>query len=203
MEQYIEHTLLKPDALEGSIRSLVEEAETYRFLGVCVLPKWVGLAKRLSAVKVISVVGFPGGKEMGEEARILVEEGVDEIDMVANVEAIQAGNWSLVRDEIAKVVEVGVPIKVIIETGVLNDQEIREAARCVELSGAHFVKTSTGFVGGATVEAVRLIKEEVGDRIGIKASGGIKSYEQAIGLVRAGANRIGTSSGVAIMSEIY
>lgn len=201
MEQYIEHTLLKPDALEGSIRTLVEEAERFQFYGVCVLPKWVPLVKKWGDVRAISVVGFPGGKE--DEARIMVEDGVDEIDMVANLEAMKRGDWNVVRDEVAKVVELGVPVKVIIETAALSEEEIRGAVRSVEAGGAHFVKTSTGFVGGATVEAVRLIKEEVGSRLGIKASGGIRSYEQAIGLIRVGATRIGTSSGLAIMDEIY
>lgn len=203
----IDHTLLKPTATPGDIERLVEEAIDYGFYSVCVNPCYVPLAVSLSQnkVKVITVIGFPLGANPVDikvaEALWAVDAGASEIDMVMNIGLFKAGDFKYIEKEISEVVKKsGVPVKVIIETAYLDRSEKVEAARIVKDSGASFVKTSTGFApSGATVEDVKLLRETVGPDFGVKASGGIRSWEDAVKMIEAGANRIGTSSGVAII----
>ena len=206
----IDHTNLRPDALHSDIEILCKEAIQYKFASVCINPVYVSYAKSIlkdENPKVCSVVGFPLGADSEEmkyaEARFLIFQGVDEIDMVMNTAFLKERKIDLVKNEIKKVVEAadGNCVKVIIETSLLNQDEKALACNIVMESGAAFVKTSTGFSSsGATLEDVRLIKKLVGDRVGIKASGGIKTKNEAIKLIEAGATRIGTSRGVEIIS---
>ncbi len=207
----IEHTNLKASATPEDIAKLCEEAKENGFYGVCVNPAYVGLAKRLlsgSPVKVVTVCGFPLGATPPEvkafEAKKAVEDGADEVDMVINIGLLKAGEYERVYEDIKAVVEAaGVPVKVIIETCYLTDEE--KVAACVisKLAGAKFVKTSTGFgSGGATPEDVHLMKWVVGDELGVKAAGGIRTFESAVNMIKSGASRIGTSSGVKIVSEV-
>lgn len=207
----IDHTLLKATATSEQIRTLCAEAKEFAFKSVCVNPCWVPLcARELAGSKVLiaTVVGFPLGANSTaikvEEARRAVAEGALEIDMVINIGKAKEGNWDAVRNEIAAVVRASKPaiVKTIIETCYLTQDEKIAACRAAVAAGAAFVKTSTGFgTGGATVEDVRLMKETVGDAAQVKASGGIKTYEDAIAMLEAGATRIGASAGVAIMKE--
>ncbi|MGB9685394.1 MAG: deoxyribose-phosphate aldolase [Rectinema subterraneum] len=207
----IDHTLLKATATSEQIRTLCAEAKEYTFKSVCVNPCWVSLcASELagSGVLIATVVGFPLGANSTaikvEEARRAVAEGAREIDMVINIGKAKAGDWNAVRDEIAAVVHASKPaiVKTIIETCYLTQDEKIAACRAAVAAGAAFVKTSTGFgTGGATVEDVRLMKETVGDAAQVKASGGIKTYEDAVAMLEAGATRIGASAGVTIMKE--
>ena len=206
----IDHTNLRPDALHSDIEILCKEAIQYKFASVCINPVYVSYAKSIlkdENPKVCSVVGFPLGADSEEmkyaEARFLIFQGVDEIDMVMNIAFLKERKLDLVKNEIKKVVEAadGNCVKVIIETSLLNQDEKALACNIVMESGAAFVKTSTGFSSsGATLEDVRLIKKVVGDRVGIKASGGIKTKNEALKLIEAGATRIGTSRGVEIIS---
>ena len=207
---YIDHTLLKPEASQEKIDALCDEARQFGFASVCVLPFWVRrCAARLreSNVKVCTVVGFPLGahatKIKALETEQAIIDGAQEIDMVINLGALKSGQFDLVREDIEAVVSAAqekAVVKVIIETGLLTQEEKVTACQIALQTGADFVKTSTGFSGqGATVEDVRLIKKIVQDRVGIKASGGIRSYEQALAMIRAGATRLGTSSGTAII----
>ena len=206
----IDHTNLRPDALHSDIEILCKEAVQYKFASVCINPVYVSYAKSIlkdENPKVCSVVGFPLGADSEEmkyaEARFLIFQGVDEIDMVMNTAFLKERKTDLVKNEIKKVVEAadGNCVKVIIETSLLNQDEKALACNIVMESGAAFVKTSTGFSSsGATLEDVRLIKKLVGDRVGIKASGGIKTKNEALKLIEAGATRIGTSRGVEIIS---
>lgn len=208
----IEHTLLKPEATPEQITALCDEAVAHRFAGVCVMPIHVPLAKeRLHAepVQVVTVIGFPLGAHSSMvksyEARDAVRAGADELDMVLQVGALKAGDRDLVRRDIEEVVKAadGRPVKVILETALLTDAEIEVACRLAEAAGARFVKTSTGFgPGGATVHHVSLMKSIVGDRLGVKASGGIRTAEAALAMLAAGADRLGTSSGTAIIQEL-
>lgn len=208
----IEHTLLKPNATEDDIKRLCEEARRYGFATVCINPIYIPLAKDLlrgSNVRVCVAVGFPLGATLSEvkvfEARKYVEAGADEIDMVMNISMFKSGKYDYVLREIREVKEaVGEKVlKVIIETCYLNDEEKVKAAKIVEKAGADFVKTSTGFgPAGAKVEDVRLLRSVLSPRVRIKASGGIRTAKQVIELVKAGADRIGTSSGVSIMKEL-
>ena len=192
LNKYIDHTLLKPDAQQEQIEKLIEEAKAYDFASVCVNPTWVNFAAeglRDSDVKVCTVIGFP-------------QNGADEIDMVINIGALKSKNLALVEEDIQAVVEASGDklVKVIIETCLLTDDEKIVACQIAKLAGADFVKTSTGFsTGGATVEDVALMRQTVGPDMGVKASGGARSYEDALAFIEAGATRIGTSSGVAIM----
>ena len=193
----IDHTLLKPTATELDIVKLCQEAKKYKFWSVCVNPVWVKLAKK-QGVRVCSVVGFPLGANTlaikTAEIKQAVKDGADEVDMVIN----QAGD---IQQEVRAAVKAaqGRAVKIIIETCYLTDKEKVLAAKLVKRGGADFVKTSTGFgLGGATVEDVRLLRKTVGPDFGVKASGGIKTREQAEAMVKAGANRIGTSSGIEI-----
>ena len=210
LSSLIDHTNLRPDALHSDIEILCKEAVQYKFASVCINPVYVSYAKsvlRDENPKVCSVVGFPLGADSEEmkyaEARFLIFQGVDEIDMVMNIAFLKERKLDLVKNEIKKVVEAadGNCVKVIIETSLLNQDEKALACNIVMESGAAFVKTSTGFSSsGATLEDVRLIKKLVGDRVGIKASGGIKTKNEALKLIEAGATRIGTSRGVEIIS---
>ena len=210
--QMIDHSLLKPEAIRQEIRRVCEEGEKYGFATVCINPVWVSLCVDLlkeSPVKICTVSGFPLGASRPEvkakEADVAIREGADEIDMVANIGALRSGDFKLVEEDI-KAVRNAMGnekiLKVIIETAVLTDEEKIKATEIVMACGADFVKTSTGFgYPGATVEDVKLLKKRVGDRIRIKASGGIRDYNSALGLIQAGANRIGTSSGIKIVEQ--
>lgn len=207
----IDHTLLKQDATIEGIKQLCKEARENHFCSVCVNPSYVATCYeelRGSDVKVCTVIGFPLGatttKTKVFEANEAIENGAKEVDMVVNVGKIKSGDWDFVKRDIANVV-IGVNgravVKVIIETCLLTDEEkIRVCQICKEV-GADFVKTSTGFsTGGATVEDIRLMRNTVGPNMGVKASGGVKSAETAKAMIAAGANRLGTSSGIAIIN---
>lgn len=205
----IDHTALSACADKKDIETLCAEAQQYGFGAVCVNPCRVALAASVlksSAVKVVTVVGFPLGattiRAKCEEAAEAVASGADEIDMVMNIGKFKDGADAYVAEEIAKVKQsCGVTLKVIIETCLLGDDEIARAARIAAESGADYVKTSTGFSkGGATAEAVKIIKRNCG-RAKIKAAGGIRDYQTALAMIAAGADRIGTSNGVAIVKE--
>lgn len=208
----IDHTLLKPDAAPSDIVRLCAEADAYGFCSVCVNPSFVSLASKSlknPAVKVCTVVGFPLGASATAvkvfEAQKALEDGASEIDMVAAIGMAKAGKWDFVKEDIlsvTKAVKAKVPsavVKVIFETCLLDDAQIRELCRICTEAGVDFVKTSTGFsTGGATVHHVSLMKESVGDGIRVKASGGIRSYADAMAMIEAGADRLGTSAGIAI-----
>ena len=209
--KYIDHTCLKSDTTENEIKNLCLEAITYGFASVCVNPIYIPLAvKNLKNKdpKVCSVVGFPLGSISTEmkfaEAMLAIHQGVDELDMVINIGNLKQGNFKEISDEVSKIVtaSANIVIKVIIETCLLNDKEIVKISKLIKNSGAEFVKTSTGFShGGATVEDIRLIRKNVGNNFGVKASGGISSLLDVNNMINAGANRIGTSSGVKILNE--
>ncbi len=209
LNQYIDHTNLKPFAQRADIEKLCAEAKQYAFASVCVNPCNVALAKELLAgsdVKVCTVVGFPLGAnttdvKVAETARALAD-GCEEFDMVLNVGKLKDGEFDYVRDEIAAVVATaaGHCVKVIIETGLLSDEEKIAATRLSCQAGARFVKTCSGVSAGvATVEDVRLMTAHVTDGVKIKASAGIKTRAAAEALIEAGADRLGTSSGIAIV----
>ncbi|MBP7294513.1 MAG: deoxyribose-phosphate aldolase [Acidobacteria bacterium] len=208
----IDHTILKPDAVRDDIVKLAREALQYGFAAVCVNACWVPLVAEIlrgSAVKTCAVVGFPLGAMVTElkvaEARRAIADGAAEVDMVINVGALKGGEMDFVESDIRAVVqaarEQGAIVKVILETCLLSRDEKVTACLLSKKAGAHFVKTSTGFAsGGATVADVRLMRETVGDALQVKASGGIRNYSTAVEMIQAGATRIGTSSGVAIVS---
>jgi len=209
LNKYIDHTLLKPDASQEQIETLIEEAKKYDFASVCVNPTWVSFAAQVlkgTDVKVCTVIGFPLGANTPElkafETSDAIQNGADEVDMVINIGALKSRNFDLVERDIRAVVEAakGTLVKVIIETCLLTDDEKVKACQIAQKAGADFVKTSTGFsTGGATVEDVALMRKTVGPDMGVKASGGARSYEDALAFIKAGATRIGASSGVAIM----
>jgi deoxyribose-phosphate aldolase len=209
LSSFIDHTLLGPDAMERDIEKLCAEAHAYRFFGVCVNGGWVDTARRIlqgSGVKIVSVVGFPlGAMSTGvkrQETEMAVDEGADEIDFVLNIGRLKQADSRYVLNEIRSEVMAadGRTVKVILETCLLNNEEKILACKLAVDGGAGFVKTSTGFgVGGATVSDVTLIRKNVGPDFGVKASGGIRDRETALAMIRAGANRLGTSSGVAII----
>lgn len=208
----IDHTLLRPDALQTDIERLCEEALQHQFAAVCVNGCWVELARdRLDdgQVRVATVVGFPLGATESDAKRYETEAALDcgaqEIDMVLNIAWLKAGEDKLLLRELRDVVEAAQdrPVKVIIETCLLTDEEKRRACALIKESGAKFVKTSTGFSkGGATEADVKLLREAVGPDFGVKASGGIRDLATARAMLAAGASRLGTSSGVAIMEEL-
>ncbi len=208
----IDHTLLKAIATEQSVRELCAEARKNAFASVCVNPVWVPLCSRElagSQVMVCTVIGFPLGANASEikaaEAKLAVAQGAKEVDMVINLGAAKAGEWKIVEEDIRAVVKAvgSVTVKVIIETCYLSDAEKVKACEAAARAGARFVKTSTGFgTGGATVEDVRLMKKTVGDKLRVKAAGGVRTYHDALLLLDAGADRIGASSGVIIVSEL-
>jgi len=209
----IDHTLLKPDATQDQIAQLCYEARKYGFAAVCVNPANVKLAAQLlknSPVAVCTVVGFPLGAIPTEvkayEAQKAIEDGATEIDMVINIGALKSGDYELVKRDIATVVRTchnnRAICKVIIEAALLTDEEKVKACELAKAAGADYVKTSTGFgPGGATVEDVALMRRVVGPRMGIKAAGGIRTFEAAKQMVKAGATRIGASAGVKIVQE--
>lgn len=209
LNKYIDHTLLKADASQEQIETLIEEAKKYDFASVCVNPTWVSFAAqalKATDVKVCTVIGFPLGANTPEikafETSDAIQNGANEVDMVINIGALKSRNFDLVERDIRAVVEAakGTLVKVIIETCLLTDDEKVKACQIAQKAGADFVKTSTGFsTGGATVEDVALLRKTVGPDMGVKASGGARSYEDALAFIKAGATRIGASSGVAIM----
>lgn len=209
LNKYIDHTLLKADASQEQIETLIEEAKKYDFASVCVNPTWVNFAAqalKATDVKVCTVIGFPLGANTPElkafETSDAIQNGANEIDMVINIGALKSRNFDLVERDIRAVVEAakGTLVKVIIETCLLTDDEKVKACQIAQKAGADFVKTSTGFsTGGATVADVALLRKTVGPDMGVKASGGARSYEDALAFIKAGATRIGASSGVAIM----
>ncbi|NQP31150.1 deoxyribose-phosphate aldolase [Streptococcus suis] len=210
LNKYIDHTILKPETTQEQVEKILSEAKEYDFASVCVNPTWVSLAAESlkdSDVKVCTVIGFPLGANTSAvkafETKDAIANGADEIDMVINVGALKAGNDALVLDDIKAVVDASGDklVKVIIETCLLTDDEKVRACQLSEEAGADYVKTSTGFsTGGATVADVALMRKTVGPDMGVKASGGARSYEDAIAFIEAGASRIGASSGVAIMN---
>ena len=207
----IDHTMLKPDATADQIAQLCYEARKYEFASVCVNPTHVKLCAELlqgTEVKVCTVIGFPLGASAPEvkafEAQTALSDGATEIDMVLNIGALKAGDLTLVARDINEVVKVGhqagAIVKVIIETSLLNDEEKVTACLLSKEAGADFVKTSTGFSGGgATVEDINLMRRVVGPEMGVKASGGVRDFEDAQNMVKAGATRLGASAGVKIM----
>ena len=214
LNKYIEHTLLKQDAIKAEVLKLLDEAKEYKFLGVCVNPINVKLASEYlkgSDIKVVTVVGFPLGQST-TESKVLetidaVKNGADEIDMVLNAGKLKDGDFDFIVDEISKIKSAcqGKVLKVILETDLLSQDEIKTASELCVKGGANFVKTSTGFVKngvGAKVEDVRLMYETVSKfGLGVKASGGVRDKETALAMIEAGATRIGTSSGVVICSK--
>ena len=210
--RFIDHTLLKPDATEEMIENLCDEARKYNFYAVCINPYYVKLVKKIlrnSDVKIATVIGFPLGANTGKikalEAEESIKDGADELDMVINIAALKNKDYDKVKEDIEEVVKKAkgnALVKVIIETCLLTEDEKVRACNLSLEAGANFVKTSTGFNGkGATVEDIRLIKSVVGDKMKIKASGGIRDYETAIKMIEAGANRIGASSSVKIVQD--
>jgi deoxyribose-phosphate aldolase len=208
----IDHTLLKPDASEEEIKNLCAEAKEYGFAAVCIPPYFVRKCKQWlsgTPVKIATVVGFPLGyahtPAKVEEARRAIDEGADEIDMVLNIIALKADDTNYLKNELTSVATItqlrGGKLKVILETGLLTEAEIIRACKlCTEMS-VDFVKTSTGFVQpGATVEVIKLLRKTLPKSIKIKASGGIRTKEFALQLVEAGADRIGSSASVSIVS---
>jgi len=210
LTKMIDHTLLKPDATQDQIAQLCFEARKYSFASVCVNPTWVELCAQLlkgSQVKVCTVIGFPLGATAPEvksfEAQNAIDHGATEIDMVANIGALKARDLELVARDIRGVVNVsharGAIVKVIIETVLLTDEEKTIVCLLAKEAGADFVKTSTGFAGGgATINDVTLMRRVVGPEMGVKASGGVRTYEDAENMIKAGATRIGASAGVKI-----
>jgi deoxyribose-phosphate aldolase len=209
--EFIDHTLLRAETTRAEVEKLCDEAREHHFAAVCVNPAWVALChERLagSAVKVATVIGFPLGASTPEgkaaEARLAVRDGADELDMVAALGHIKSGDWHHVARDIEGVVRAaeGRLVKVIIESAALTPVEVVKASALARESGANYVKTSTGFhtAGGASAEAVALMRLAVGDSLGVKASGGIRDCDTALRMIAAGATRLGTSSGVA-MSE--
>jgi len=224
LAQFIDHTLLKPEATRADVEALVAEGATLGVYAVCVSPSFLPLDLRSlapvagagapsggAALKVATVCGFPSGKHHSEvkaaEAARSVADGADEVDMVIDVGAAKAGAWEYVQLDVAAV-RAAVPadrvLKVIIESAALTDHEIVEACRASEAAGADFVKTSTGFhpAGGASPRAVSIMSETVGGRLGVKASGGIRTLADALTMIDHGATRLGMSSGAAVLAEL-
>ncbi len=205
----IEHTNLKPDATMLTITKLCQQAAEHSFHGVCVNPYYVKHAKKMlkqTGIKVITVVGFPLGSNdtlvKCVEASAAVANGADEIDMVMNIAAFKNGEHDFIKREIQNVIQAipeNIVLKVIIETGLLSQDEIIKATRIVEDAGADFIKTSTGFNEGAGVEDVKLIKDCIVGKMKIKAAGGIRSRQQAMELIKAGASRIGCSRSLELL----
>ena len=210
LNKFIDHTILKPETTQEQVEKILSEAKEYDFASVCVNPTWVSLAAESlkdTDVKVCTVIGFPLGANTSAvkafETKDAIANGADEIDMVINIGALKAGNDALVLDDIKAVVDASGDklVKVIIEACLLTDDEKLRACQLSKEAGADYVKTSTGFsTGGATVADVALMRKTVGPDMGVKASGGARSYEDAIAFIEAGASRIGASSGVAIMN---
>lgn len=207
LNQYIDHTLLKAEATPEQIENLVKESQTYKFKSVCVNSSYVSLVKKLDQdINIAAVVGFPLGamstKAKAYETKVAVVDGASEIDMVINIGRLKAGDYDYVKEDISACknqIKDGI-LKVIIETCLLTDDEKVKACELAKEAGADFVKTSTGFsTGGAKVEDVKLMRKTVGDALGVKASGGIHSKEEALAMIEAGANRLGTSASIDIV----
>lgn len=213
LPRVIDHTNLRPCAVRADIARLVDEAVHFGFASVCVNLVWAPFVRRLldqakTAVRLCTVVGFPlgadGARAKSEQARIAVDEGADEVDMVIDIGALKERDYDRLAADARAVLDAcqGRVTKAIIETCYLDDEEKVKACQLLDSLGYNFVKTSTGLAThGATVEDVRLMRSTVSPRMGVKASGGIRCYDDAIAMVRAGANRIGTSSGTAIIRE--
>lgn len=205
---YIDHTLLKPESTLADIEKLCGEAKRYNFKAVCVNPTFVKATREFlkgSDVLTASVIGFPLGLSLPEvkalETKRAIEDGAREIDMVIRLDLVRTGKWHEVVEDIAAVVNAasGHPVKVILETGLLTQDQIAEACRAAEMAKATFVKTATGFLGrGASIEDVQLMKNSCA--LEVKASGGVKTFEQAKAMIEAGATRLGTSSGVQLVT---
>ena len=211
LASYIDHTLLKSDATSEDVRKVCDEAKKHQFASVCVNPSYIKFAAGQlegSGVKPCCVVGFPFGTQTpeakGGETLDAVLNGAKEIDMVINVGAIKNKDWHLVRRDVESVVAAAkgkAGVKVILETCLLTDEEKVKACTICKLAGADFVKTSTGFsTGGATVEDITLMRATVGPEMGVKASGGVRTYEDAVKMINAGANRLGASASVKIIA---
>ena len=211
LAKYIDHTNLKPEATPQDIDRLIDEAKTYHFASVCINPCYVGYAKKKlqdSDVKVCTVIGFPLGANTSAvkacETAEAIRQGADEIDMVIAIGALKAGLYQEVQQDIEAVVKAsqGHLVKVILETCLLSREEIVKACQLAMAAGAQFVKTSTGFnKHGATVEDVALMKATVGEKMMVKASGGIRTLQDALQMIEAGASRLGTSSGVMLVNR--
>lgn len=210
LASYIDHTILKADAVPDDVLRLCREAAEHHFASVCVNSCYVPLVHKAlagSGVKTCCVIGFPLGAMSTEgkaaETAIAIKQGAEEVDMVINIGAMKSGDFEAVRNDIRAVVEAAHPaalVKVILETCLLTDDEKRNACKLAVEAGADFVKTSTGFsTGGATVEDVRLMKDAVAGKAKVKASGGIRTREDALNMIKAGADRIGTSGGIRIV----
>jgi deoxyribose-phosphate aldolase len=209
----IDHTLLKADSTKDQVTKICEEAKEFNFASVCVNPGWVKYSAELlqgTDVKVCTVIGFPLGAATSEtkafETQDVIEKGATEVDMVINIGALKDGNDDLVKQDIQAVTAAAkgkALTKVIIETSLLTDEEKERACKLAVEAGADYVKTSTGFsTGGATVEDIKLMRKTVGPEIGVKASGGVRSVEDAKNMIEAGATRIGASSGVQIVQGL-
>ncbi|EMC13646.1 deoxyribose-phosphate aldolase [Streptococcus mutans] len=209
INQYIDHTLLKPESRQDQIDKLIREAKTYNFASVCINPTWVSYAAKAlegTDIKVCTVIGFPLGATTSAvkafETKDAISHGADEVDMVINIGQAKSGHFAFVEEDIRAVVEASGDklVKVIIETCLLTDKEKIKACQAAVAAGADFVKTSTGFsTAGARLDDVRLMRQTVGPDVGVKAAGGTRSLEDAQAFIEAGATRIGTSAGVTIM----
>ena len=212
LAQMIDHTLLAPEATMADVERLCAEAIDLQVGAICISPSLLPLAKGLlpSSIKTAAVVGFPSGAHSPEtkavEAKQACEHGANEIDMVVNLALVSSANWSAITGEVSAVraaITSDVILKVIIESALWNDEQIAAVCRAAVQGGADFVKTSTGFhkSGGASIAAVQLMRRTVGETIGVKASGGIRTYADAIAMIDAGASRIGASASRAILAE--
>lgn len=205
---FIDHTLLKPDTTEKDVIKACEECKRYNFASLCIPPCYVSLAIDLlknSQTNVISVIGFPYGYTLPEikklEATLLKNMGVVELDMVVNIAMVKNKNFKYIKDEINLVKSIGITLKVIVETCYLNDEEKKELCNILLENNIDYIKTSTGFgPSGANVQDIKLFKSILGDKVQIKASGGIRDYNTALAMLRAGASRIGASASVKIIN---
>ncbi|MCL7385786.1 MAG: deoxyribose-phosphate aldolase [Thaumarchaeota archaeon] len=210
LAKLIDHTDVRPIATDADIKRLCDEAVKYGFYAVCVQPYFVKLASRLladeSGVKVCTVVGFPFGLNVIDvkvfEARKAIEDGAEELDVVMNISAVKSGSYDYLEDELNKIMNAAedAVVKLIIETGYLTVEEMRMVCEIAVKAGVDYIKTCTGFgPRGVSLDDVRLIKEFTGGKVGIKASGGIRTYEQAVSLIEAGATRLGTSRSLKVL----
>ncbi len=213
LASFIDHTVLKPDTRAAAVEKLCGEAREYSFAAVCVPARWVSLSADLlkdTGVLVATVAGFPHGDTLSrakaDETRAAIEAGADEVDMVISIGAALDCDWSYVRDDIAAVVEAAegkAVIKVIFENAFLDHAQIVLACRAAQDAGADYVKTSTGFAAsGAKAEEVRLMRQTVGDAMGVKAAGGIRDLPTALAMIEAGASRLGCSASLAIINSM-
>lgn len=213
LNTYIDHTILKPTLLVEEVEKLCSEAIEYKFIAVCIPPNFIKIAKQClenSAVKISTVIGFPFGYSSVEakvaEIILAIVDGVDELDIVINISAIKNKDWTFLTNEINTIMPIihnkNKVAKIIIESGVLTDEEIIKCCDIYSLTGIHFLKTSTGYAeSGASLHVVQLFKKYLPNSIQIKASGGIKDIDFTMQLIQAGANRIGTSKGLQIMNQ--